>query len=312
MQQPAIYSYGVLLTLLPILLGCGDTVQPTLSQARAGFTTTLLRQDKMEEPVEDPPADLFRKVQYPGPLGAMAAYVSPSVLEAKQPQPVIIWLTGGFSNSISSFSWMEQSADNDQSASQYRQAGVAMMLPSLRGGNDNPGYIETLYGEVDDVLAAIDWLSQQPGVDPQRIYLGGHSTGGTLALLVAESTDRLRTTFSFGPASDPAGYGEDSINYDWQDDQERAFRAPIYWLEYIQTPTFVLEGEIGNAESLVQMRDNTTNANIHFRIVPDNNHFSILAPMNRFIARKIVSDTGPEAAITITDTEIAAAIADDE
>ena len=64
------------------------------------------------------------------------------------------------------------------------------MFPSLRGGNDNPGRREGFFGEVDDILAATDYLARQPHVDPKRIYLGGHSTGGTMVMLVAESTDR--------------------------------------------------------------------------------------------------------------------------
>lgn len=55
-----------------------------------------------------------------------------------------------------------------------------MMFPSLRGGNDNPGVKEGFLAEVDDVLAAADFLGKQNYVDPGRIYLGGHSTGGTL------------------------------------------------------------------------------------------------------------------------------------
>ncbi len=35
-----------------------------------------------------------------------------------------------------------------------------MMYPSLRGGNKNPGYIETFLGEVDDVIAAARYLAQ--------------------------------------------------------------------------------------------------------------------------------------------------------
>ena len=77
-----------------------------------------------------------------------------------------------------------------------------MMFPSLRGGNDNPGKKEGFLGEVNDVLAASEFLSRQEYVDPDRIYLGGHSTGGTLALLVAASTDKYRAVFSFGPNDD--------------------------------------------------------------------------------------------------------------
>ena len=66
-----------------------------------------------------------------------------------------------------------------------------MMFPSLRGGNDNPGNKEGFLGEVDDVLAAADFLSKQEFVDPNRIYLGGHSTGGTLVLLVAACSNKF-------------------------------------------------------------------------------------------------------------------------
>lgn len=62
---------------------------------------------------------------------------------------------------------------------------MAMLFPTLRGGNDNPGQREYFWGEVQDVAAAILQAAQLPYVDPARIYLGGHSTGATLALLTA-------------------------------------------------------------------------------------------------------------------------------
>jgi dipeptidyl aminopeptidase/acylaminoacyl peptidase len=69
----------------------------------------------------------------------------------------------------------------------------------LRGGNDNPGRREGFLGEVDDVLAAADHLSKLPHIDPTQIYLGGHSTGGTLALLVAECSN---TSIAIRPMSE--------------------------------------------------------------------------------------------------------------
>src|SRR5205085_2693378 len=103
--------------------------------------------------------------------------------------------------------WQDEPPQNDQTASAYRKAGIATMFPSLRGGNDNPGFKESLFGEVDDVLAAREYLARQDFVDPKRIYLGGHSTGGTLVLLAAASTDQFRAVFSFGPVDDIRGYG---------------------------------------------------------------------------------------------------------
>ncbi len=105
-----------------------------------------------------------------------------------------------------------------------------MMFPSLRGGNRNPGKKEGFLGEVDDIVAAADYLAKKPYVDPQRIYLGGHSTGGTLVLLVAECSDRFRAIFSFGPADQVEGYPDDFLPYNSRNPAENKVRSPeIGW-----------------------------------------------------------------------------------
>ena len=38
--------------------------------------------------------------------------------------PAIIWLIGGFSNSISGVAWSDYPPDNDQSAKAFREAGI--------------------------------------------------------------------------------------------------------------------------------------------------------------------------------------------
>ena len=43
-----------------------------------------------------------------------------------------------------------------------------MLFPSLRGGNQNPGVKEGFFGEVDDLLAAANFLAKQGFVDPNR------------------------------------------------------------------------------------------------------------------------------------------------
>jgi hypothetical protein len=57
----------------------------------------------------------------------------------------MVWLTGGDTNSLDDF-WSEGPAANDQSASAFRKAGMAMLFPTLRGGNDNPGQREYFWG----------------------------------------------------------------------------------------------------------------------------------------------------------------------
>jgi dipeptidyl aminopeptidase/acylaminoacyl peptidase len=179
------------------------------------------------------------------------------------------------------------------------------MYPSLRGGNDNPGYKEGFYGEVDDIVAAADYLTRLPYVDPNRIYLGGHSTGGTLALLVSEFTDRFRAVFAFGPVADVRGYGSENLPIDLNDLEEVNLRAPIAWLPSIKSPTFVIEGDgDGNADQLRLMSGASKNPAVRFHEVPGFDHFSVLAAVTPVIARKIVADTGSSTNIQFSNDEL--------
>jgi acetyl esterase/lipase len=179
-----------------------------------------------------------------------------------------------------------------------------MMYPSLRGGNDNPGFREGFFGEVDDVLAATEGLAKQDAVDPKRIYLGGHSTGGTLVLLAAASTDRFRAVFSFGPVEDVAGYGTDRLPFDTSNRREFELRAPGRWLHSIRCPVFVFEGERGNLRSLQALASRSTNPLVHCYPVKGADHFSILAPVTRLVAGKILGDNGSTTNITFTEEEV--------
>jgi acetyl esterase/lipase len=276
----------------------------SLVEARKGFTTRLPPRPPSRDPVPEPPPRLFRKVRYDSPVGKLAAYLSPDPKDGKK-YPAIIWITGGDCNSIDQGCWKEGPPANDQSASAFRKSGIAMMFPSLRGGNDNPGVKEGFLGEVDDVLAAADFLAKQDFVDPKRIYLGGHSTGGTLVLLVAECSDRFRAVFSFGPADEVAGYDPEYIPFDTSNPRELELRSPGLWLASVRSPVFVFEGTVqGNLQSLQNMAARSTNPNLHFLPVRGASHFSILAPTTRLLAQKILSDSGPTTNLTVTEDEV--------
>jgi acetyl esterase/lipase len=277
----------------------------SLIEARRGFTTKLVPAATQRNPVPEPPPELFRKVYYDSPAGKLAAYVSQMPQDGKK-RPAMIWITGGDCNTIDKSIWSEAPPSNDQTAGAYRKAGIVMMFPSLRGGNNNPGVKEAFLGEVDDVLAAADYLAQEESVDPKRLYLGGHSTGGTLVLLVAEATDRFRAVFSFGPASDVSNYDSEYIPFDTSNRREVELRSPGRWLGSIRGPTFVFEGtdSPGNIGALKAMQRASTNPAVHFLPVKGADHFSILAPTNQLIARKILADTGPTTNIAFTEAEL--------
>jgi acetyl esterase/lipase len=276
----------------------------SLVDARKGFKTRLVSRGIEKEPVDEPPPGVFRKVMYDAPIGKLAAYLTPDPKDGKK-HPAIIWITGGDCNSIGDGCWTDAPPSNDQSASAFRKAGIVMMFPSLRGGNDGPGIKEGFLGEVDDVLAAADFLAKQEYVDPKRIYLGGHSTGGTLVLLVSECTDRFRAVFSFGPADNVASYPPMFLPFDTSNRREIELRSPGRWLSTIMSPTFVLEGTVdGNLGSLQSMARNSKNSNVHFLPARGADHFSILFPTTRLIAQKILRDDGSTCSLALTEDEV--------
>lgn len=296
-------------SLLSIAPGCIPSAPPknygSLTEARKGFKTHLERRVSDSDRPYRPPENIFTGVLYPAPSGDCIAYLSKHPDDGKK-RPAIIWIHGGDCNSIGEVAWEPAQTDNDQSARWFRQEGIVMMLPALRGGSGNPGYKEGFLGEVDDVLAAADFLAKQPNVDPNRIYLGGHSTGGTLALLVAECDPRFRAVFSFGPISDISGYGNDDRYYR-DDKRENEVRSPGRWLSSIHSPVFVFEGEQApsNVHALQAMANASSNDMIKFYTVKDASHFSILSPATHLIAKKILRDTsGTSTNIDFTPAEI--------
>jgi hypothetical protein len=305
------------LPLFLLLAGCGrpatvpsaDTgpapaKQMSLAEARRGFQTKLSRREASGEPLPMPPPTLFLPVTFEAPPGNLAAFLSPDPRDSKK-HPAIIWITGGDSNTLDDGFWKKGSVNGDQTASGFREAGIPMMFPTLRGGNRNPGVREGFFGEVDDVLAAAEYLAKQPFIDPQRIYLGGLSNGGTLVLLVAASSARFRAVFAFGAVDDVAGYSPEYLPFDTSNPREFELRSPIRWLQAMRVPVFVFDGTVqSNLDALRAMERASSNPKIRFHAVQGADHVSVLAPTARLIAPKILSDDGPESNIRFTAEEL--------
>lgn len=258
----------------------------TLVQARTGFVTNIVSSGEPFGPPDDPFGSEFDLIKYESPAGQLHAYVTRDPGDGRK-RPAIVWITGGDCNSIGDV-WSPGDPSNDQTASPFRRAGVAMMFPSLRGGNDNPGRREGFLGEVDDVLAAADHLSKLPHIDPTQIYLGGHSTGGTLALLVAECSNRFKAVFSLGPVSLTSHYGGEYVYCDPNNERENALRSPLPWLHCVTSPVYVFEGAPdGNWDSIEMMETANSNPQIHFFKVNGHDHFSIIAPLTERLAAQV-------------------------
>ncbi|MCU0674816.1 MAG: prolyl oligopeptidase family serine peptidase [Myxococcota bacterium] len=225
-------------------------------------------------------------VRYAAPLGPQWAYATPVRTDARR--PAVIYVVGGFDWGIGDV-WTPQPIENDQSGAAFQREELVVMYPSLRGSHDNPGRNECFLGEVDDLLAAGDHLARRPDVDPGRIYLVGHSTGGTLAMLVAAARPRFAGIFAFGPHSN-ADYGDDDCFPEGLPELELKVRSPVDYVDVVRTPTWVIEGAVdGNTAGIDWMKEYVGDAPVHFLVVPELDHFSVLRPGTEVLAEAIVN-----------------------
>jgi acetyl esterase/lipase len=214
----------------------------------------------------------------------------------------VVWIGGGLDWTIGELLWAKAPQKSDRSARAFREAGLVTMYPALRGSNENPGKNECFLGEVDDLIAAANFLATRADVDPERIYLVGHATGGTLALLAAASTDRFAAVFAFGPVGDARQYGTPGGGGCLPADageEEIALRAPMNFVGSIRTPTFVFEGGVGgNADAFDELRE-PASARVHFAVAAGLDATSIIAPGTLMIARAIAAGHVDDAHLAI-------------
>lgn len=297
--------------LLSMVFGAATLgAQTPLLDARSEHDTTLTRTVQHSWRLRVPDDQPFRVVTFPGPTGELSGLLGPATDDWRR-HATLVWVTGGWPpGGIDDGAWMPRPVANDQSAKVYRQLGMVVFYPTFRGGFGNGGAQESFYGEVDDLLAAIDWLRHQPSVDPDRIWLGGHSTGGTLVLLAAEAGVDVRGVVSFSPVARPGVYGAQHLAYDPTDAVEDGLRSPIDHLAGIRAPTLVITGtQDRNVLDLSAMDTASDHEPVSFVPVEGANHFDLLAPINLALARQLLHTKG-RGPLRLTDRQAQAVCAD--
>lgn len=167
-----------------------ETVEPyTPYLERRRAHTTRVEQIGPNEPQEMPPRPSGTdEVRYRSAGLELKAWLTVP-RNASGRRPAVVYLHNDFG--LTSLSV--------ENARPFAEAGFVLMLPTYRSENGNPGSFELLFGEVDDARAAIRWLAQRPEVDPDRIYVIGHSIGGGIAgLLTLFPEPSVRHTASVG------------------------------------------------------------------------------------------------------------------
>lgn len=262
-----------------------------LMEARKDFSTKTdgARDAKVLTPVRGGKAIKFQS----GALQLSATVMTPKNKAAKL--PAIVWLTGGFPCcGVDEETWAESPDANDQSARQYFDAGMVMLFPTLRGANGNPGTLDSYWGEVDDVLAAIEWLKHQPNIDPNRIWLGGHSAGATMAVLAAEAGAPVQGVIAFGGAAEVCDYGAQRLHFDVHDTKECELRSPLKWLSTTATPMWFIAGAFDDSYGHWKLRAAAGAAsNRHFFSITGATHFDALLPVNTLIAKRLAAGLPP-------------------
>lgn len=205
------------------------------SHARAGFKTALLRRGPSPQPYEPITVpEGAEEIEYRSGAGLLKAWIAPASTHGKQ--PTVLFLHGGFAFG----------ADDWEMAQPFRDSGFAVMVPILRGENGQPGAFSMFYDEVDDVLAAATYLSAQPFVDPNRLYVAGHSVGGTLTLLAAQTSTQFRAAASFSGSPNhrkalTSGWDK-MAPFDPTNEEEVRMRSPLAFAESFKCPVRIYYG----------------------------------------------------------------------
>jgi dipeptidyl aminopeptidase/acylaminoacyl peptidase len=151
----------------------------------------------------------------------------------RTPRPAVLFLHGG--NALWPGHW--------DLAKPYLDAGYVVMMPALRAENGLPGAFSGFYDETADVLAAAEHLRALPGIDAERLFLAGHSIGGTLTMLAAMSTPVFRAAASFSGNPDARAFFRrfpEDVRFDTADPLEFDMRSAACFAGSFKCPVLML------------------------------------------------------------------------
>jgi len=174
----------------------------------------------------------------------------PESFNPKRRYPAILWLHGGQESQYDyGFNFRVQL---------FAANGYVVVMPNVRGsggrGLDFALSLNKAYGthDVEDVIVATDYVIEQGYVDPDRLGVGGWSSGGTLTNEVITATDRFAGAVSGASVGwYTTSYGHDPYQLWWNTELGPPWKNRDLWdsispfmdVENITTPTLFIGGE---------------------------------------------------------------------
>ena len=174
----------------------------------------------------------------------------PRDFDPKRKYPAILWLHGG------------QESQYDYGfhfrAQLFASKGYVVVMPNVRGsggrGLEFGLALNKAYGtkDVEDVLAATDHVIAKGYVDPDKLGVGGWSSGGTLTNMVIGQTERFAGAISGASVGwYTSTYGHDPYQVWWHTELGAPWKnrelwdkiSPFMLVENITTPTLFIGGE---------------------------------------------------------------------
>jgi len=175
----------------------------------------------------------------------------PQGFDAAHRYPAILWLHGGQESQYDyGFNFRVQL---------FAANGYVVVMPNVRGsggrGLDFALSLNKAYGtkDVEDVIVATDYVIEEGYVDPDRLGVGGWSSGGTLTNVVIAKTDRFAGAISGASVGwYTSTYGHDPYQRWWHTELGSPWEnrdlwdsvSPFMMVENITTPTLFIGGEI--------------------------------------------------------------------
>jgi len=174
----------------------------------------------------------------------------PQDFNPKRKYPAILWLHGGQESQYDyGFNFRVQL---------FAANGYVVVMPNVRGsagrGIDFGLALNKAYGthDVEDVIVATDYVIEQGYVDPDRLGVGGWSSGGTLTNFVIAKTERFAGAISGASVGwYTSTYGHDPYYLWWHKELGAPWKnrdlwdrvSPFMYVENITTPTLFIGGE---------------------------------------------------------------------